>query len=103
MELNEIMAAQRSEAQLMKQVLDGLSGSQTASAGWEGFEVEFMKQVKEIQEGFERDQRRSEMKFDRKTLVLAQRARRAKKRAHLARKYRVVMEKWRSSKAQKDG
>ncbi|SAM84726.1 uncharacterized protein UBRO_06061 [Ustilago bromivora] len=103
MELNEIMAAQRSEAQLMKQVLDGLSGSQTASAGWEGFEVEFMKQVKEIQEGFERDQRRSEMKFDRKTLVLAQRARRAKKRAHLARKYRVAMEKWRSSKAQKDG
>lgn len=100
MEVSEMMAAQRSEAQFMKQVLEGKRGAKKTIAEWEGFEVELQEQAREIQEGFERDQRRSEMRFDRETLVLAQRARKAKKRVSLARKYKAVMERWRASESQ---
>ncbi len=52
------------------------------------------EEAKMISDGFERDQRRSEMVFDRKTLVLAKRARAAKKRVFLARKYKAAMQRW---------
>ena len=77
----------------------GQAGGSKTSEAWLGFDEELQRQAKTIQEGFERDHARSMMVFDRKTLVLAQRARAAKKRVHLARKYAASMERWRAAEA----
>ncbi|SPO29438.1 related to MIP1 - DNA-directed DNA polymerase gamma catalytic subunit, mitochondrial [Ustilago trichophora] len=94
MEVNEMLTAQRLESGFMKQVYNGKRSGTKASEEWTGFEEMLREQAKMIQDGFERDQARSMMVFDRKTLVMAQRARQAKKRIHLAKKYAAAMKRW---------
>ncbi|TKY89653.1 hypothetical protein EX895_001438 [Sporisorium graminicola] len=97
MEVNEMLAAQRMEGQLVSQLMEGKRGAVRASNEEKDFEARLRAQQRVIQEGFERDQARVSMQFDRKTLVMAQRARRAKKRVHLARKHAAAMERWRAA------
>ncbi|SPO28436.1 related to MIP1 - DNA-directed DNA polymerase gamma catalytic subunit, mitochondrial [Ustilago trichophora] len=96
MEVNEMFTAQRLENGLMKQIYSGKRGGAKASEEYSGFEEMFREQAKMFQEGFERDQARSTMVFDRKTLVMAQRARQAKRRVHLAKKYAAAMKRWKA-------
>ncbi|SNX85729.1 related to MIP1 - DNA-directed DNA polymerase gamma catalytic subunit, mitochondrial [Melanopsichium pennsylvanicum] len=97
MELGELLTAQRLEHDAIKEAYIGARGRAKLSEEWEGFEVELKEQLKEIQDSFARDQRRSEMVFDKKTLVLAKRARLAKKRVHLRNKYAQSMARWRAA------
>ena len=87
MEVNELIAAQRFE---------GRFGVGKLGVGWGGFEEELQEEGRVISDGFERDQKRSEGVFDWKTLVLAQRARKAKKRVALGRKYKASVERERA-------
>ncbi|KAI3485730.1 hypothetical protein L1887_50886 [Cichorium endivia] len=64
-----------------------------------GFEDALTTQAAMIVEGFERDAARAAMTFDRKTLVLAKRARLAKKRVHLARRHAAAVKKRLGKKA----
>lgn len=102
MEVNEMLAAQRMEADFVSQLLQGERGATRASSEMKEFEARLRAQQRVIQEGFARDQARSLMQFDRKTLVMAQRARRAKKRVHLARKYAAAMRQWRAAEGEKE-
>ncbi|SJX64256.1 related to MIP1-DNA-directed DNA polymerase gamma catalytic subunit, mitochondrial [Sporisorium reilianum f. sp. reilianum] len=97
MELNELLAAHRMEASLVAQLLEGKRGATQASNEARDLEGRLFAQKRAIQEGFDQDQARLLMQFDRKTLVMAQRARRAKKRVHLARKYVAAMRRWRAA------
>lgn len=90
MEVNELIAASKFESR----ILHGIQGDKGTRSG---FEENLQDQMQAIQEQFERDQKRSEMVFDRKTLVLAKRARRAKKRVFLARKYAAAMKAWKAT------
>lgn len=101
MEVNELLAAQRMESNVVVQLLNGQRGALKASHAEMAFEELLRDEQRRIQDAFERDHARSLMKFDTKTLVMANRARRAKKRVHLARKYAAAMEAWRSAETNK--
>ncbi|EST04593.1 DNA-directed DNA polymerase, family A, palm domain protein [Kalmanozyma brasiliensis GHG001] len=103
MEVNEMLTAQRMEGAFVQKLYEGKRGASKASNDAEGFEVGLREQQRSIQEGFERDHARSMMMFDTKTLVMAQRARRAKKRVHLARKYAAAMQRWKDGDAADEG
>ncbi|KAJ9474220.1 DNA polymerase gamma [Pseudozyma hubeiensis] len=100
MEVNEMMAAQRMESDFVAQLLNGQRGVVKASNAEKEFEQVLREEQRRIQEGFDRDQARSAMTFDRKTLVMAKRARRAKKRLHLARKHAAAMKAWQAGETE---
>ncbi|GAC74929.1 mitochondrial DNA polymerase gamma, catalytic subunit [Moesziomyces antarcticus T-34] len=94
MEVNELLAAAHMERRVLKLAWQGTSAAQASEAyDGSGFEDSLTTQAAMIVEGFERDAARAAMTFDRKTLVLAKRARLAKKRVHLARRHAAAVKK----------